>query len=146
MTWNDYLNKGLLAAHVTSKAELDDLRAAVQRNLEDAAIEELSEDNRFAIAYQAALLTAKMAIACAGYRVKGQGSHYTTFQVLTLALGGKFKTIAGYLDRCRRQRNDVAYDTEGLVSKSEVEELIRRTEQFHKDVEAWIVTNHSHFA
>jgi hypothetical protein len=35
----------------------------------DAAIPALSEDRRFATAYNAALQTAKMAIACAGYRV-----------------------------------------------------------------------------
>jgi hypothetical protein len=41
----------------------------VGRDLADAAIPGLSEDRRFATAYNAALQTGKMAIACAGYRI-----------------------------------------------------------------------------
>ena len=50
----------------TSKQELDDLRNAVDRNLRDAAIPQLSADNRFGVAYEAALLLGKIAVACAG--------------------------------------------------------------------------------
>jgi hypothetical protein len=53
--------------HKTSKQELDDLRAVIRRDLSDAAIPALSEDRRFATAYNAALQAAKMAVACAGY-------------------------------------------------------------------------------
>jgi hypothetical protein len=118
------------------------LRAAIQRNLDDASIDELSDDNRFGIAYQAALLVAKMAIACAGYRVKGQGAHHTTFQVVPLALGASYQTLADYLDRCRRKRNDIAYDSQGIVSSADVDELVKRATQFAADVEAWIATQH----
>jgi hypothetical protein len=38
------------------------LRALIARDLEDAAIQQLSDDRRFATAYNAALPTAKMAI------------------------------------------------------------------------------------
>jgi len=143
MTWKDYQRKGQVAAHVTSKAGLDELRAAVRRNLDDAAIEELSDDNRFGIAYQAALLVAKMAIACAGYRVKGQGAHHTTFEVMPLALGAKHRKTADYFDRCRRKRNDIAYDSQGVVSSADALELIKQSTAFASDVEAWIAKNHA---
>lgn len=142
MSWKNYQSKGLVAPHATSKAELDDLRDAIKRNLDDASIDELSEDNRFGIAYQAALLVAKMAIACAGYRVKGHGAHHTTFEVLPLALDSSFQKLANYLDRCRRKRNDISYDSQGVVSLADVEALVKQATQFAADVEAWIAKHH----
>ena len=55
--------------HRTSKKELDDIRALIARDLADAGVTAVSADRRFATAYNAALLTAHMVIACAGYRV-----------------------------------------------------------------------------
>ena len=78
-----------LAPHQASVQELEDLRAAVARNLADAEIDALSTENRFGIAYEAALLIARMVIAWAGYRVKGQGAHYTHFLVLPLSDGAR---------------------------------------------------------
>ena len=143
MTWKNLQNQSRVEQHVTSKAELDDLRAAIVRNLDDAAIKELSADNRFSIAYQAALLAAKMAVACAGYRVKGHGAHQTTFQALKLALGPSFNNTADYLDRCRRKRNDLAYDAEGVVSTTDAAELLKEAKALRKAVEAWIAKHHS---
>jgi len=45
------------------------MRALIARDLGDAQVDGLSADRRFATAYNAALQTANMAIACAGYRV-----------------------------------------------------------------------------
>jgi hypothetical protein len=142
MNWKNLQNQNRVERHVTSKAELDDLRAAIERNLADAAIKELSADNRFLIAYQAALLAAKMALACAGYRAKGQGAHQTTFQALKLALGSSVNKTADYLERCRRKRNDLAYDAEGVVSASDAAELLTHAKALRDDVEAWIAKHH----
>lgn len=146
MTWNDLLDENRVAVHTTSKQELDDLRSAVQRNLRDAAITQLSSDNRFGLAYEAALLLAKMAIACAGYRVKGQGSHQTTFVALALVLGPGVAAIAGYLDRCRRKRNEISYDCAGLVSDTEADEILAKTQALQQTVDDWIAATHPHLA
>ena len=45
------------------------------------------------------MLLAKMVVACAGYRVKGQGSHQTAFLGLPLAVAAGIAKTAGYLDR-----------------------------------------------
>jgi hypothetical protein len=68
MSWKKLQAEGRVRTHKTSKKELNELRALIARDLEDAAIQELSDDRRFATAYNAALQTAKMAIACAGYQ------------------------------------------------------------------------------
>jgi hypothetical protein len=131
--------------HVTSKQEIDDLRSAVARNLRDAAIDALSADNRFGLAYEAALLLSKMALACAGYRVKGQGAHQTSFLALPLAFGGASKKTAAYFDRCRRKRNAISYDTANVVTDTEVKEILAKAKGFQQTVEAWIAKNHSQF-
>jgi len=69
MSWKKLQADGKVRAHTTSKKELGDLRAVIVRDLEDAAIQELSDDRRFATAYNAALQTAAMSIACAGFRL-----------------------------------------------------------------------------
>ena len=79
VSWQQWLAKGDVKTHQTSKQEIDNLRALITRDLADAAVVALSADRRFATAYNAALQTAKMVIACAGYRVTGLGHHQTTF-------------------------------------------------------------------
>ena len=146
MTWKELLAAGRVESHVTSKQELDDLRSAVRRNLYDAALVGLSADNKFGLAYEAGLLLAKMAVACVGYRVKGQGAHKTTFVALRLAMGSSVAETASYLDRCRRKRNEISYDTAGLASDTEAEELVAEMEEFQRAVEGWIARNHPHLS
>jgi hypothetical protein len=69
MSWKQLLAARKVHTHQTSIQELDELRAVIRGDLSDATIPALSEDRRFATAYNAALQTAKMAIACDGYRV-----------------------------------------------------------------------------
>lgn len=129
--------------HRTSKSEIDDLRSAVGRNLHDADLDALSADNRFGLAYEAALLLAKMAIACAGYRIKGQGAHQTTFAALPLVLGPSVQPMVSYFDRCRRKRNEISYDAADVVTDTEVEEILTKAAGFQQTIEAWIAENHS---
>jgi hypothetical protein len=121
------------------------VRNAVARNLRDAALGALSADNRFGLAYEAALPLAKMAIACSGYRVKGQGAHQTTFAAFPLILGPSVQKMASYFDRCRRKRNEISYDMADVVTDTEVEEILDLAWKFQQTVEAWIAKNHPQF-
>ena len=87
MNWQELLNEGRVEKHRTSRRELDDLRAVIARDLTDVGLEDLSADRKFTTSYNAALQSAKMVIACCGYRVKGFGAHYQTFACLELAMG-----------------------------------------------------------
>jgi hypothetical protein len=88
VTWTTFLASHDVQRHKTSKRELDDMRALVARDLADAQVQGLSADRRFATAYNAALQTANMAIACAGYRVTAKtGHHRVTVDAITLAVG-----------------------------------------------------------
>lgn len=94
--------------HRTSKKELDDIRALIARDLADAGVTAVSADRRFATAYNAALLTAHMVIACAGYRVTAKtGHHKVAFDAITLSANAS--KYADYFERCRRKRNMIDY-------------------------------------
>ena len=69
MSWKKLLQDNKVHRHATSRKELAELRRLIVRDLADASLAGLSEDRRFATAYNAALQTAKMAISCAGYRI-----------------------------------------------------------------------------
>ena len=110
MSWQTLFADQKIKTHFTSKRELDDLREIVERDLRDAAIPGLSTDRRFATAYNAALQTSTMAVACSGYRVSGVGHHIATFEAAELALGPASAQSMAYFDACRRKRTSVDYD------------------------------------
>lgn len=82
MTLRDLLAEGRFRPHKTSQKEVADLLQVVNRDLVDAAVTQLSADRRFAIAYNAALQLATIALHAAGYRAVGSAHHWVTFQVL----------------------------------------------------------------
>ena len=61
------LEEGYLRPHKTSKSEIRAMLQLVGRDLADAAVEGLSTDRRFLVAYEAALNLATIALYCAGY-------------------------------------------------------------------------------
>src|ERR1700733_14721238 len=110
MSWKKLLQNNSVHRHRTSLQELTEIRRLVTRDLADAGIPALSEDRRFATAYNAALQTAKMAIACAGYRVAAvPGHHALSFECAGMALGKQVDTLVLFFDACRRKRNVIDY-------------------------------------
>ena len=125
--------------HRTSKKELDDIRALVARDLADATVAGLSADRRFATAYNAALLSANMAIACAGYRVTAKtGHHKISFESVRLALGVGANKYADYFEACRRKRNVIDYTRSHVATETEAKEIVKKATEFHEVVEQWI--------
>jgi hypothetical protein len=134
--------------HTTSRKEVDNLRALIERDLQDAALPGLSSDRTFATAYNAALQLAKLAIACAGYRVAfGTRQHQTTFEAVKLVgIGGASSNLADYFDTCRRKRNLLDYDTADVVSDSEAKELLEKAKEFRELMDAWLKKHHPSLA
>ncbi len=147
MTLSDLLSNKIIQQHTSSVNEISDLRKLIQRDLKDASIEELSSDRRFATAYNAALQLSKMAIACAGYRVRfGGGHHQKTFEAVKAVIPqADIESLADYFDLCRRKRNDIDYDAAEIVSDSETEELVKKAKEFENLIENWIIKNYPQF-
>jgi hypothetical protein len=115
------------------------MRALIARDLADAQVRGVSADRRFATAYNAALQSATMAIACAGYRVTAKtGHHKVTVEAIPLALGAAAGPYADYLETCRRKRNVIDYTRARVATDSEAEEIVTKAKDFHKLVETWI--------
>ena len=148
MTLQKLQADGLLKPHKTSKAELDELREAVAVKLKDARSTSISDDTRFTTAYGAALLLAKMALACAGYRLdaKAGGHHKTAFGTLQFTLGTPADQLASYFDVCRRKRNTIDYDRAHVASRADADEIVQRTQELQVLVEGWIAANHPRLA
>lgn len=143
MAWTRLLASQDVQRHRTSKRELDDIRALVARDLADATVVGLSADRRFATAYNSALLTANMAIACAGYRVTAKiGHHKISLNGVRLALGAQADEYADYFETCRRKRNLIDYTRSNVATDTEAEEILAKATEFHGVVEAWITSKY----
>ena len=142
MTWRDLLTAQRIRAHKTSPREIYDLRAVVERDLKDAKLDDLSDDRRFATAYNAVLQLTKIVVALQGYRVTGMWHHQTAFQALEIAMGRSIIPLSTYFDLCRRQRNQVDYDMANAATEAEADLLVQKAEEFQRLVESWIRKKH----
>lgn len=146
MTWTQLLASGVVKKHKTSKKELEGIRGIIDRDLADASLSALSTDRRFATAYNAALQTAKMALACAGYRVSATaGHHKASFDCVRIALGTPAAPYADYFDMCRRKRNVIDYDAAHIASETETNEIVKRAKEFFEFVKEWVAAKHPSF-
>jgi hypothetical protein len=114
--------------------------------LSDAAVPDISPDTRFVTAYGAALLLAKMVLACAGYRLdaKAGGHHKLAFEALPLAIGSRVKALANYFEVCRRKRNEIDYDRAFVASDADADEILHRTRELQSIAEDWIAKHRPH--
>ena len=134
---------GWLREYKTSAQEVNSLMELVERDLTDAAREEISKDWRFNIAYNAGLQLATIVLYAAGYRAgRGESKHYRVIQSLSLVMGPEFSTMRDYLDNCRRKRNVSEYDAVGTISAKEAEDLLQTVRELKVDVETWLRKNH----
>lgn len=145
MSLTKWAEQGWLSPHRSSQKEINSLLKIVDRDLNDAAGHEISNDWRFGIAYNAALKLCTILLHASGYRVIGVGHHYRTIRALPVILGKKWENDARYLDTCRNKRNIVEYDYVGGVSEGDVEELIQFVRQLRNVVLAWLKEVHPKF-
>ena len=143
MTWTSLLANREARKLKTSKKELDNVRAQIARELADASLAGLSADRRFAIAYNATLQAANMAIACAGYRIVSKvGHHRASLESTKLVLGKAAHKHADYFETCRRKRNTIDYTFSNVATDTEAKEILVQAKQFYVEVEDWITKNH----
>jgi hypothetical protein len=142
MTWNDWLRDGRVEKHKPVRAEIAAHRQAAERSLGDAALQGLSPEGRFQLAYTAALDLATLAVLASGYRIKTRiGHHQLTFEAAGVALGQESSTLIKYLDLCRRTRNVISYEGDE-ISASQANELLGECRRLAALVDEWLVKHH----
>jgi uncharacterized protein (UPF0332 family) len=142
MSLKQLLDQNKLKVHKTSKNEIASLLQMISRDINDAKIDEISSDRRFATAYNAVLQMATILLYCQGYKTRGVGHHFTVFQAMKSILGKKYYELADYFDSCRSKRNITDYIHAGGISKNEAKELILEAENFLKVIINWLKKNH----
>lgn len=141
MSLTELAGEGKFKAHKTSKSEIHQLLALFQRDIADAQITNLSADRRFATAYNAALTLSVAALAVSGYQAPNEGHHYWTIRSLAFTLKIDAKTIEVF-NRFRLKRNICDYERIGLISKTEVSEIIELATVLRVKLEEWLRQNH----
>ena len=114
---------------------------AAERNIQDAHVNKVSNENRFDAAYKAIMQLANAALQANGYRTltSKPGHHMTMIQSLPLTIGLDSDTLV-ILDTLRKQRNVADYSGD-IVSESAMQECLSRAEDLFHDVSEWIKTN-----
>ena len=134
MSLLQWQNNGWLRPHVTDKNEIANLLAIVDRDMEDAAADGISDDWKFGIAYNAALKLATIMLYAAGFKLEKNLAHYRTLLALEFTIGVHRKDDAAYLDACRVKRNIVEYDNIGGASHAEAIELLDFVKELKEEV------------
>lgn len=137
MSLEDWLNDKLIVRHRPSAGEVAELLHICDRDLETAQITEVSPDWRLSIAHNAAVQTAKAALAAAGYRARKEGQRYLVLQSLAFTIKTDAATIK-QLDKFREKRNISDYEMAGLVTEQEAGEMVALAKQLRDDVEQWL--------
>ncbi len=137
MSLQDWLRNGWLVEHKSSREEVQNLLALVDRDLIDSQVPALSPDWRFNIAYNAALQAATAALAVAGYRAAREAHHYRVIQSLAHTIKADTKLV-DRLDKFRKKRNVGGYERAGSVSEGEVTEMVTVARKLREDIEVWI--------
>jgi len=145
MTLIDWFNSGWLKKHTSSPQEIRDLLEKVDRDIVEAANKSIMLDWRLAIAYNASLGCATLALHAGGFRLPGgSGQHYRTIQSLkfTLALDPELITT---LEAISKKRAIVTYDEAGAASEEEVNEALRLAKELRQLLVEWLQLKHPHY-
>ena len=141
MTLKQWQANGWLKIEPTSRDEIANMLAMVDRDLHDAA-GSISPDWRFGIAYNAALKLCTILVRAEGVRPAHGLQHYRAIMALPLVLGQGKQNDANYLDACRTKRNTVEYDYVGGASDADADELIKFATELKSEVLKWLKDNH----
>lgn len=136
--------ENLLAIHklVELAPDRGRLLAAADRNLADAGIELISDENRFDAAYKCILQCAMAALWAKGYRTSTSqpGHHQTALQTLTKTIGLEASATV-LLDALRKQRNLSDYDG-NPISPAAVADCLQQAQALSQRVRQWLRDNH----
>lgn len=114
------------------------LLQAAARNIQDAELPDLSNENRFDVAYKAIMQLANAALQQTGFRTltSKPGHHQTMLQSLVKTVGISTDRLI-VLDVLRKQRNITDYSGD-LVTAAAVAECSLQAKELLQIVERWL--------
>lgn len=143
MTLDEWVQNKWLKPHSSSRQEVKELLAKIDRDLAEAEKPVISADWRLAIAYNACLGCATVALRVTGYRApEGDGHHFRTIESLRFTLAIDADTIAA-LQAIRRKRAIISYDAAGTATEAEVKDTVSLARDLHAALLTWLKVSHS---
>jgi hypothetical protein len=144
MSLQQWENNGWLKSEPPSSNEINNLLFIIDRDIKDSQ-EKVSADWQFGIAYNAALKLCTVLLRSEGYRPSHGNHHYRTIMSVPEILGSEWNEKAEYLNACRMKRNTLEYDYAGVVTTSDIKELLVFIQGFKETVQGWLNNNHPEF-
>ena len=144
MSLQNWLQIGHLIHHQATVAEVRNLLGVVDRELADAGVAGLSDDGRFAYAYDAAVVLCKLALHVSGFEVPNRepDDHSLWINSLEFTLGQQHKETLIHLSKSSKLRHTTLYDHAGVVQKQDADDLLEAARQLRADVLAWLRSQH----
>ncbi|MCG2711841.1 MAG: hypothetical protein L6416_05915 [Candidatus Omnitrophica bacterium] len=130
MALENWLEIGKLIKHQTNEQELEAVFGVIDRCFSDAGLKGLSSDQKFIISYQAAFEAAISFLYCHGYRPIKSGHHYIVWQCMKDLLTKDFRKTILVFENAAKKRNKLSYDTTGLASQKEADEIYEEAKVF----------------
>ncbi|MCP5162156.1 MAG: HEPN domain-containing protein [Hahellaceae bacterium] len=142
MTLDNLIGK-TLEAITPDAAAIKRLLEAAARNIADAKLDGLSNENKFDMAYKAIMQLANAALQASGYRTltSKPGHHQTMIQSLPKTVGLAIEQMI-ILDSLRKQRNVADYSGD-LVTESAMQECLAQAASLYEIVSIWLAEHHS---
>jgi hypothetical protein len=142
MTLQNLLKIESLTEFNAQREDIQRLLVAAERNLDDASVSAISDENRFDAAYKCVMQCAMASLWASGYRTlkSKPGHHQTAIQTLPLTVGLDSKTVI-VLDSLRKQRNVNDYDGTP-ISPSAVDECLKQAQALLGVVRTWLAEHH----
>ncbi|MEQ1902575.1 MAG: hypothetical protein ABL888_00150 [Pirellulaceae bacterium] len=143
MSLEEWFRNSWLTKANPNKSEIVQLLEVADRDLADGQVVGVSVDGRYVHLYEAALALCSVALRACSYQVKkGQGNHKRTIESLPLTLGNEYSKIADQIDTASRLRGQAQYDRSGVVSESDVKELLAIVVELRSKITIWLKDNY----
>jgi hypothetical protein len=131
-----------LRAHPPDRNEIGGKLAVVQRDLRFSGDPNGDPDWRFVAAFNAALQSATVALLASGYDLpKGTGSHQRMIDTLKFTIAAD-TALVDELQAFRAKRGGTVYETVGIASESEIEEMRELAVKLSDRVNGWMKAHH----
>lgn len=131
MTFESLLKRGKIKPIKSSRKETSEILSLAERDIKMAEfVITQNWDWAFSIAYNASLQASRAYMYSKGYRPSSHQGHKNTFDFMKAALGKEFEDMIGFFDRMRPKRNTAIYNMSGLITETEVSELVKKSKEF----------------
>ena len=141
MSYSQLLRARRIRKEPAARRQVSAQVAAARRDLATARILMEREDEwAYNIAYNAMHLAGRAVMFAEGYRPTAEGGHAAVVDFLRIRLGPSFLDTVELLDRMRRQRHRITYESVGVVTPTQIREAVGTAEEFIAKVEALLET------